>query len=89
MNTTPIRPLILVVDDEIQIRRLLRLSLDAAGYDVVEAETGELALVGAVARKPAAILLDLGLPDMSGVEVVRKLREWSKVPVLVVTILAN
>ncbi len=82
-------PLVLVVDDELQIRRLMRLALDGAGYSVVEAETGGLGLAQAAARKPAVIILDVGLPDMSGIEVVRKLREWSQVPVLVVTVLAG
>jgi two-component system KDP operon response regulator KdpE len=89
MNAAAGHPLVLVVDDELQIRRLMRLALDGAGYSVVEAETGGLALAQAAARKPAVIILDLGLPDMSGIEVVRKLREWSQVPVLVVTVLAG
>jgi two-component system KDP operon response regulator KdpE len=89
MNSIAARPFVLVVDDELQIRRLMRLALDGAGYGVIEAETGRLALAQAAARKPAVIILDLGLPDMSGVEVVKKLREWSQVPVLVVTVLAG
>ena len=89
MNASMTQPLVLVVDDELQIRRLMRLALDGAGYSVVEAETGGLALAQVAARKPAVVILDLGLPDMSGVEVVKKLREWSQVPVLVVTVLAG
>ena len=88
MKTNSVHPLVLVVDDEPQIRRLLRLALEASGCAVTEAETGRLGLEQVAARQPDAILLDLGLPDMSGVDVVRQLREWSKVPVLVVTVLA-
>ena len=88
MKTPAAHPLVLVVDDELQIRRLLRLSLEASGYAVSEAETGRLGLEQVAARQPDAVILDLGLPDMNGVEVVRRLREWSKVPVLVVTVLA-
>jgi two-component system KDP operon response regulator KdpE len=89
MNTPTTHPLVLVVDDEPQIRRLLRITLEAAGYAVGEAETGRLGLEQVAARQPDAVILDLGLPDMSGVEVVRQLREWSKVPVIVVTVLAG
>ncbi len=80
---------ILVVDDEVQIRRLLRLTLEAAGYAVREAENGRLGLDAVVQRAPDAIVLDLGLPDLSGLAVLRQLREWSRVPVLVLTVLAT
>lgn len=76
---------VLVVDDEPQILRFLRPSLTAAGYDVVTAETGTAALKVAATSAPAAILLDLGLPDMDGKEVISKLREWSKTPIIVVS----
>jgi len=89
MNAPAAKPTVLIVDDEIQIRRLLRISLDAAGYTVFEADTGRLGLAEIASRRPDAVILDLGLPDMSGVEVVRQLREWSRVPVLVVTVLAS
>jgi len=79
---------VLVIDDEPQIRRLMRITLEAAGYAVCEAENGRLGLVQIASRQPDAILLDLGLPDLSGVEVVRQLREWCQVPVIVVTVLA-
>jgi two-component system KDP operon response regulator KdpE len=85
---TAAKPTILVIDDEVQILRLLRITLEAAGYTVVEADTGRLGL-GEVPRcQPDAIVLDLGLPDIGGLEVLRQLREWSKVPVLVLTVLA-
>jgi len=77
---------ILVVDDEVQIRRLLRITLESAGHSVREVETGRLALDEVARRAPDAVILDLGLPDMSGLEVLRRLREWSRVPVLVLTV---
>jgi two-component system KDP operon response regulator KdpE len=77
---------ILVVDDERPIRRLLHTSLTAEGYDVVEAETAAQGLAMAAREKPDALLLDLGLPDQDGLDVLRQLREWSKVPVVVVTV---
>jgi two-component system KDP operon response regulator KdpE len=84
--TADSRPEVLVVDDEIQIRRSLRLTLESAGYRVAEAETGNLGLSGAAAKPPDGVVLDLGLPDLDGLTVLRRLREWSKVPVLVLTV---
>ena len=88
MSVPPVRPKVLIIDDEAQIRRLLRLSLEAAGFDVSEAADGQGGLTELATRRPDAVILDLGLPDLSGVEVVRQLREWSRVPVLVVTVRA-
>jgi two-component system KDP operon response regulator KdpE len=85
---TAAKPTILVIDDEVQILRLLRITLEAAGYTVVEADTGRLGLSEVPRCQPDAVVLDLGLPDMGGLEVLRQLREWSKVPVLVLTVLA-
>ena len=79
-------PAVLVIDDEIQIRRLLRIALDAEGYAVHEAKSGQEGLTAAVYRRPDVIILDLGLPDMDGIEVLRRLREWSKVPVLILSV---
>lgn len=76
----------LIIDDEVQIRRLLRLALEARGYVVREAENGRLGLQEAVFQRPDVILLDLGLPDMDGLEVLKNLREWSAVPVLVLSV---
>jgi len=76
---------ILVVDDEPQILRFLKPSLTAAGYDVVVATTGKEALKAAATRSPDAILLDLGLPDMDGKDVIRELRNWAKTPILVLS----
>ncbi len=77
--------LVLVVEDEPQVLRFLRTSLGAYGYRLLEATTGAQALVEAATRTPDLVLLDLGLPDMDGVEVARRLREWSAVPVIVLS----
>lgn len=81
----PDAPRLLVVDDEPPMRRFLRASLTAAGYVVEEADTGAEALRVAASHPPDAVLLDLGLPDMDGVEVARRLREWSAVPIVVLS----
>ncbi len=75
-----------VIDDEPQIRKLLSASLSSEHYTVYEAENGQLGLMEIAYRKPDVILLDLGLPDMDGIEVIRRLREWSKVPVIVLSV---
>ncbi len=80
---------ILVIDDEVQIRRLLRITLEAAGHSVRETDTGKLGLNEAALKRPDAIILDLGLPDLSGLDVLRRLREWSQVPVLVLSVLGE
>jgi two-component system KDP operon response regulator KdpE len=77
---------VLIIDDEPPIRRLLRLTLEPAGYKVYEAETGQLGLQEAAAKRPDAIILDLGLPDMDGLTALKRLREWSPTPVLVLTV---
>jgi two-component system, OmpR family, KDP operon response regulator KdpE len=76
----------LVIDDERPIRRLLRLLLEGQGYQICEAETGELGLQMAVSRRPDVILLDLGLPDMDGLTVLKRFREWTRTPVLILTV---
>ena len=76
---------ILVVDDERPIRRFLNASLSGQ-YTVLEAATGEEALAMAVSGRPDVIILDLGLPDMDGVEVTRRLREWTQIPIIVVSV---
>jgi two-component system KDP operon response regulator KdpE len=76
---------ILIVDDEAQMRRFLRGALGSHGYDVVEAETAREAIQLAASHNPDLMLLDLGLPDRDGLEVVRELREWSRVPIVVVS----
>jgi two-component system KDP operon response regulator KdpE len=76
---------IIVIEDEAQIRRFLRTTLMSEGYQVVEAETGKQGLAEAATRKPDLIILDLGLPDMDGVEVVKGIRAWSAVPVVILS----
>jgi two-component system KDP operon response regulator KdpE len=77
---------VLVVDDEPQIRRALAINLRARGYDVVEAPTGEDALVAAADRHPDVVVLDLGLPGIDGIEVVEGIRGWSTVPIVVLSV---
>ncbi|MDX2159563.1 MAG: response regulator [Hyphomicrobiaceae bacterium] len=76
---------VLVVDDEPQIQRFLKPSLNAAGYDVIAAVNGTDALKAAATQAPDVVLLDLGLPDMDGKDVIAKLRSWSKVPIVVLS----
>ncbi|MGC4806190.1 response regulator [Micromonospora sp. DT233] len=76
---------ILVVDDEPQILRALRINLRARGYDVEVAATGTAALKAAAAHRPDLVVLDLGLPDLDGVEVIRGLRGWTAVPIIVLS----
>jgi two-component system, OmpR family, KDP operon response regulator KdpE len=77
--------LVLIIEDEAAMRRFLRASLSAAGYHVAEAATGDGGLKAAPLQPPDAVLLDLGLPDMDGLEVIRHLRTWSQVPIVVVS----
>lgn len=77
---------ILVIDDEIQIRRFLRISLEAQGLQVSEAATGQDGLVQATMVRPDIIILDLGLPDREGLAVLQSLREWSQTPVIVLSV---
>ena len=79
-------PRILVVDDEPAIRRFLHTSLAAHDYVVFEAVNGQEALTAVVAHRPDLIVLDLGLPDMDGIEVTRLLREWTQIPIIIVTV---
>jgi len=82
---TELRPSVLVVEDEPEIRRFLRTSLGAEGYRVVEAETGERGVVDAGTHKPDLAIVDLGLPDLDGVEVIRRIRAWSPMPIIVLS----
>ena len=78
-------PVVVVIEDEPQIRRFLRASLATQGFRLVEAVTGEDGLVQAATRQPDIVILDLGLPDMDGLEVIRRLREWTAVPIVVLS----
>ena len=77
--------LILVVDDELPIRRFLRAALESQGYRLVEATSGQEGVSEAAMRSPALGLLDLGLPDIDGFDVVRRIREWSSMPIIVLS----
>jgi two-component system KDP operon response regulator KdpE len=78
-------PVVLVIEDEPSIRRFLRPTLASQGYRIVEAETGEDGLLQAATRQPDLVILDLGLPDLDGLEVIRRLREWTAVPIIVLS----
>jgi two-component system KDP operon response regulator KdpE len=78
----------LIVDDEVQIRRFLRISLEANKYHVLDADCGEAALVQAALHRPDVIILDMNLPDIAGLEVLRRLREWSGTPVIMLSVRA-
>jgi two-component system KDP operon response regulator KdpE len=77
---------VLVVDDEVQIRRFLRISLEAGGYHVHEAGTGKEAIFIAAKVRPDLIILDLGLPNTDGVTMLKQLREWTKTPVIILSV---
>jgi two-component system KDP operon response regulator KdpE len=78
-------PTVLVIEDEAQIRRFLRATLTANGYQLLEATTAQEGLVQAATRQPEVVILDLGLPDLDGLEVTRRLREWTTVPIIVLS----
>ena len=77
---------ILLVDDEAAILRFLKTVLDSEEFCVYKAENGRLAIAAAAAVRPDLILLDLGLPDMDGIEVIKRIREWSNVPIIVLSV---
>jgi two-component system KDP operon response regulator KdpE len=78
-------PVVVLIEDEAQIRRFLRATLTGQGYRLFEATTGADGLVEVASRQPDVVIVDLGLPDMDGLEVIRRLREWSAVPVIVLS----
>jgi two-component system, OmpR family, KDP operon response regulator KdpE len=82
---TETRESILLIEDEPQMRRFLRVTLQAHGYQLIESATGEEGLLQIATRNPDVVLLDLGLPDIDGIEVTRRLREWSQVSVIVLS----
>ncbi|MEQ8200582.1 MAG: response regulator [Syntrophomonadaceae bacterium] len=77
---------ILVIDDEVEIRRLLKVGLTAHGYDFAEASTAGEGIYRAAADRPDVVILDMGLPDQEGFEVLRQIREWSQVPVIILSV---
>ena len=78
-------PVVLLVEDEAQMRKFVRLALESQGHRVIECESGREGLQQAAAHTPDVILLDLGLPDMDGLEVTRRLREWTATPIIVIS----
>jgi two-component system, OmpR family, KDP operon response regulator KdpE len=76
---------ILIIEDEPQIRRFVRTALNAQKFEVIEAENGRQGITAAATGKPDLVILDLGLPDMDGVEIVRSLREWTSIPIIVLS----
>lgn len=79
-------PVILAIDDEVQIRRLLQLILEPAGYTIKFTATGNDGIIMAGSERPELIILDLGLPDMDGIEVLKKIREWATIPVIILSV---
>jgi two-component system KDP operon response regulator KdpE len=79
------RPTVLVVEDEPEIRRFLRATLEAEGYRIVESPSGRRGAIDAATHKPDIALVDLGLPDFDGIEVIRRIREWSGMPIVVLS----
>ncbi|NCB09922.1 MAG: response regulator [Bacteroidia bacterium] len=77
---------ILIIDDELQIRRLLEITLSSNGYKIIQAINGKEGLVAAATHRPSLIILDLGLPDIDGQEIIAKLREWFNKPVIVLSV---
>lgn len=89
VSSTLLASTLLVIDDEPQIRKFLRISLASQGYKVIEAGTGAEGLSQAALMRPDLVVLDLGLPDMDGQQVLEELRQWSTVPVLVLSVRAS
>ena len=79
------KTLILVVEDDIQVQKLITVTLKAEGYRFLTAQTGQAAVISVATHNPDIILLDLGLPDIDGVEVIRRIRSWSNVPIIVIS----
>ena len=77
---------ILIIDDEVQIRRLLEITLSSNGYKIIEAAKGKDGLVAAATHNPALVILDLGLPDTDGFEILKKLREWYLKPIIILSV---
>lgn len=78
-------PVIIVIEDDLPIRRFLRTGLSTQGFTVFEADTGKQGIVEASVRKPDLVILDLGLPDMDGVDVIKAIRAWSELPIIILS----
>jgi len=83
------QPVVILIEDEIQIRRFVRSALEAEGWQVFEADTAQRGLAAAGTRKPDLLIVDLGLPDGDGIDVIRDVRGWSNVPIIVLSARAN
>lgn len=83
---TALKKSVLIIDDEVQIRRFLKVALEPHGYEVIEAENGHAGIVAATSRPPELIILDLGLPDISGLDVLKRLREWFERPIIILSV---
>jgi two-component system, OmpR family, KDP operon response regulator KdpE len=79
------KPRVLVIEDEKQMRKLVQIALSSNGYDVIEAETGEDGIKQAASYTPDLVLLDLGLPDTDGLNVIQRIREWTTIPILIIS----
>lgn len=77
---------LLIIDDEVQIRRLLEIALSANGYKIIKAGDGKEGLTAAASHQPSGIILDLGLPDADGLEILKKLRAWYQKPIIILTV---
>ncbi len=80
------QPKILIIDDENQIRKILKIALEARGYKIIEATNGNEGVVNAATNHPELIILDLGLPDKDGISVLKDIREWSQIPIIILTV---
>jgi len=83
------QPVVILIEDEVQIRRFVRASLEAEGWQVHEADTAKRGLADAGTRKPDLLIVDLGLPDGDGLDVIRDVRGWSNVPIIVLSARTN
>jgi two-component system KDP operon response regulator KdpE len=77
---------LLIIDDEVQIRRLLEITLSANGYKIIKAGDGREGMIAAASHQPSGIILDLGLPDADGLEILKKLRTWYQKPIIILTV---
>lgn len=81
-----VKDTILIIDDEVQIRRLLEITLSSNGFKIIEASTGKEGITLAASQQPGLIILDLGLPDIDGLDVIKKLREWYLKPIIILSV---
>jgi two-component system KDP operon response regulator KdpE len=85
-QSTDLSETLLIIDDEVQIRRLLEITLSSEGYKITEAATGKDGLIAAATHNPSLIILDLGLPDLDGTQILKKLREWFLKPIIILSV---